>query len=330
MEKVKSINYEIVNRDPTIGSTRLEINIKGEQINYVILNTIRRIILTYIPIYGFTEFIFKKNTTIYNNNYIKLRLKNIPIWGIENKTDIFIQEKNSIEDTYVDDDTNDDIDMDIETDTKKINSSTLKQFTMFVDITSTSKDITTVTTDDAKFYYDEKRIDSPYKIPIALIKLQPSQTITFSAISSLNIEKENAIFSPVSVCFYKQITEKEFLFCIESKGQLSEDRIIEVAIINILEKLKKIPTLLESLEIDNTKNIGEIVLLKEDSTFGNLLTNGLQMHKDIDFAGYNIPHLLEDKVIIQYKIKNKNKIKDIFNDVISYYIDIFSLIKKKI
>ena len=76
------IKYNVLNYDSTHGNTRLELSIKGDDINYVILNTLRRTIMTNIPIYAFTEFNFKKNKSIFNGNYLKLRLKNLPFWGI--------------------------------------------------------------------------------------------------------------------------------------------------------------------------------------------------------------------------------------------------------
>jgi DNA-directed RNA polymerase subunit L len=63
--------------------------------------------------------------------------------------------------------------------------------------------------------------------------------------------------------------------------------------------------------------------MNEDNTMGNLLTHGLQNHKAVKFAGYNIPHLLVDKAIIHYELKSKGKINDIFNDVIEDNIKLF-------
>jgi DNA-directed RNA polymerase subunit L len=63
--------------------------------------------------------------------------------------------------------------------------------------------------------------------------------------------------------------------------------------------------------------------MNEDNTMGNLLTSGLQKHKDIKFAGYNIPHLLVDKAIIHYELKGKKQINDVFNDVIEENIKLF-------
>ena len=58
-----------------------------------------------------------------------------------------------------------------------------------------------------KFYYDEKQIQSPYKNPIPIVKLQPGQEITFSAITKLGTEYEDAMFSAACIAAYKQIKD---------------------------------------------------------------------------------------------------------------------------
>ena len=332
MNKIQNISYDVIEYDSTYGNTRLEIKIKGDDINCIILNTIRRSILSYVPNYAFTEFNFKKNNTIFNNNYIKLRTSNIPVWGIENSLEIFSPKKRIIHDVINEeagndeDNINDDIDLNPEIN-NNLNSSTLKQLTMFVDYKSNDNDIFTVTTDHAKFYYEEKKIDSPYKIPIQLIKLQPKQTITFSVITSVGIEQQNSIYSVVAGCFYKEINENEYNFIIESRGGLTEKKIIHIGIINIIDKLKNIIKNIPD-KIDDIKQKGEIILNNEDATLGNLLSYGLQKHKDIKFAGFNIPHPLEQKVKIHYEL-NSNKIIDILSDVVEYFVKLFENIYTK-
>ena len=61
---------------------------------------------------------------------------------------------------------------------------------------------------------------------------------------------------------------------------------------------------------------------------GNLITRGLQQHKDIKFAGYSIPHPLEKVVLLQYK--TTTNILNNIDDVIKYYIELFNNIKKLI
>jgi DNA-directed RNA polymerase subunit L len=331
MEKINNIKYKLVEYDTSYGSTRLEIHIQGDNINHIILNTIRRTILTDIPIYAFTTFNFKKNTSIFNNNYIKLRLKNLPVWGIKNNIKLLDKKKietlERIEEEEEEEYENDDIDINHEEESNKdLNSSSLNQLTMYIDYTNKINDIVTVTTDDAKFYFAENNITNPYKVPIPIIKLQPNQIINFSAITTLDIEKTNTIFSAVSVCFYKQITPNEYNFIVESRGQISEKQIINVGIINILKKLENIPNMIPEIESQNmeSQNKGEIIILNEDSTLGNLLSYGMQIHKNVKFAGYNIPHLLDTKVVIHYELDEKIKLKKVINDVINYYNEIFN------
>jgi DNA-directed RNA polymerase subunit L len=320
MNKISDINYKLISYDNEIGSSRLELNIKGSNINHIIVNTIRHAIFTYVPIYAFTQFNFSKNESIFNNNYIKLRLKNFPVWGINNNNDIFvakdINQEEILDETGINivDENNDDIDMETNND---INTSSINQLTMYVDYTSSTTSIVSVTTEHAKFYHAEKNIPSPYKTPIPIIKLQPNQSIVFSAITSLGIEQDNAMFSPVSVCFYKQKSDNEYEFILESRGQLTEQRIIEVAIINIINKLENI---YKTVTLEQPEARGEIIIFGENNTFGNLISYGMQLHKNVKFAGYNVPHLLEEKVIIHYELINdKIKINDVISDVLEYF-----------
>jgi len=83
------------------------------------------------------------------------------------------------------------------------------------------------------------------------------------------------------------------------------------------------------IPLEENSHIGEIIINGENNTIGNLLSYGLQNHKNVKFAGYNIPHLLENKVIIHYELVNeKIKLKNVFNDVIIYLIEIFKTLIK--
>ena len=198
MEKTIDIDYEVVRYNEELGNSILELKIKGKSINYIIINTIRRTILSNIPIYAFNDFNFTVNESIFNNNYMKLRLKNIPVWGISNTIDKFTQEiKPQMNNVLEEDGLNDvpiDDDIDLENDSN-VNTSSLNQLTMYVDYKNTENTIITVTTNEAKFYHSNINIQNPYPVAIPLIKLQPNQSINFSAITVLGIEKENSIYS---------------------------------------------------------------------------------------------------------------------------------------
>jgi hypothetical protein len=195
---------------------------------------------------------------------------------------------------------------------------------MYVDYENKTNEIFTVTTDVVKFY-SGKQIENPYPTPIQIVKLQPNQKIDFSVVSSIGTEKLSTIYTPVAICVYDKLLDNEYKFIIESKGQISEKRILEVAILNIVKKLK---TILDQIK-DNDNMEGEIQINNEDHTIGNLLSNGLQNNSKILFAGYNMPHPLEKRVIINYKLKS-GKIKEVLKDVIEDFIEDFNKINKLI
>jgi DNA-directed RNA polymerase subunit L len=318
MTSIKNVQY-----DKTKGSSRLEFIISGSKINYIMVNTLRRIILSQIPTYVFTEFTFNKNNSVFHNNFLKNQIQNLPVWGIDNKLEYF---DNSLKVKNVEADEieglEDNVDLSIE---KKVNSNSLEQLTMYVDFENKSNDIYTVTTDDAKFYFAQKQINNPYHVPIQLVKLQPKQIINFSVVTSVGIEEENSIYSPVSICVYDQKSENEFNFILESRGQLNEVKIINIATLNLIKKLENILVQIP----DNNEDSGQIQINNEDHTLGNLITHGLQQHKNIKFAGYNMTHPLEKRVIINYTLKS-GKIKETIKSVINDFIETFKEIDKKI
>ena len=326
---MNNINEIIVKKtlyDNRFLNSRLELNISGSNIDHIIVNTLRRISLTSIPVYIYNKFVFVKNTSVFNNNYIKLRFRNIPVLGISSSTPFY----NKLKEDVIEKE--DDLDMlnidDISLETNyNVSSSNLKQLTLYLDKENKTKNIITVGTDDCKFYYKEKEIKSPYKINLPLIKLQDGQHIKMSAISEVGIEKMDAIYSPASVLFFTKNNDNNYNFIIESRGQLSEETIFIYGIENVIKQLEELKTDINDLE-DNKKQKGEIDINNNDHTMGNLLSHGLRKHKDVKYAGYAMPHILEDKINIKFEI-SKNNIKSIIIDVIQYYIKIFKILKDK-
>jgi DNA-directed RNA polymerase subunit L len=284
---------------------------------------LRRTILTDIPTYAFTEFKFTKNTSVFHNNFLKNQIRNIPVWGIENNIDIYVKENKKVN---VAEDLDDVEEVNLDESAIETNTSSLNQLTMYVDYINNSNMIVSVSTDDAKFYFGQKLIDNPYK-SVQLIKLQPNQEIKFSAITTIGIEKESSIFSPVSVCVYEEIKDNEFKFIIESRNNITELHIFNKAYKNLVKKLNSI---VEQIEDEKENKLeGVLQLYNEEHTMGNLLSHGLQKHKNIDFAGYHMNHPLETVVYITYKLK-KGNIKEVLSDVVEKFNVVFSEINKLI
>ena len=339
MLTVNKVTLKTNNKNDELGNSRLEFTLSGPNIDYIVVNTIRRTIFNDVPIYALDDYKFDINTSTFHNNYLKLRLRNMPVWSIDNTVDFLdnnITKKPIKNDDDEDDNNNteagDEVELDFD---KTLNSSTLKQLTMYVNYKNKSNDIKTVTTNDAKFYYDEKEILSPYKTGVPIVKLQPNQEIAFSAITKIGTEQEDAMFSAVCVNYYNQISENEFMLVIESRGQITEKRIVQVALINIERRIKNFLKLIlddkklnEHVKSEKDENTnGVIIVNNEDHTLGNLIARGLQTHAKVEFAGYNLPHPLAKKVHFHYKLKNGN-IKQILEEVVTYYSELFNKIKK--
>lgn len=319
------MSIKIISHDKTKGSSRLELSISGKDINCIIVNTLRRMILSDVPIYAFTNFTFNKNTSVFHNNFIKNQIKNIPVWGINNKLEYYEQFKSvNVETKDEIEEIDDNVELSVD---KKVDSNSLDQLTMYVDYENKSSDVYSVTTNDAKFYFSQKNIDNPYPHPIQLVKLQPKQAINFSVVTSIGIEKDHSMFSPVSICVYEEKSPTEFRFILESRGQLPEEKIINIAILNLIKKLEDILEKVTTSVHDTDLLIGDVQFNNEDHTLGNLLTSGLQQHPKIQFAGYHMPHPLENRVIISYKLKS-GKFKEIFKDVVDDFIKLYKKINK--
>ena len=334
MEDINKINIKVLDKNTELGNSRLEFKISSKNINYVVMNTLRRTCMSDIPIYAFNEFKFDKNNAIFHNNYLKLRLRQMPVWAIDNTIDYIennTSNKNDINDEEEDNilqNDGDEVQLDVD---KNLNTSSLKQLTMYINHKNKENNIITVTSEHAKFYYEEKQISSPYKTAIPIVKLQPNQEIAFSAITKIGTEQEDAMFSAVCICVYKQINDNEFDFIIESRGQITEKRILQVAIINIERKLKNFLKLIqEKSDIDKDKSSGVIIVNNEDHTLGNIISKGMQDHKMITFAGYKLTHPLVKKVNIEYKLNKDGNIKQVIKDVVEYYLELFSEINKSI
>ena len=292
----------LINQDQEIGNSILELNFKGEEINYIVLNTIRRIILSYIPIYSFVDFSIKKNSSVYHNNRLMLNISNIPVWNIKNDNIIFKEDDEQ---------------------------SVLKQMTMYINYKNKTNEYISVTTDDAKFYYNGEQIVSPYKTPIEIVKLKLNQEIHFNVITKLGIEKIDAIYSPVSRINYKENSNHDFDLYIESRGQIDEYTILDRTMDIIIFKLQLFEKFFSTKEFNNNLT-GKIEIKNEDHTFGNLLVAKLQDLKEIKFAGYNIEHPLDPTFTIHYSTYERDRIKKALIKSVDYYIALFTTIKEKI
>lgn len=312
----KSINIkikELIYDNKNIGHTKLHLNFSGDNVDYVLMNTIRRILIENMPIYAYDPKYIKidKNTSVYDNDYIKMRISSFPVICkvAENTLDKLEHlEKIAYSLTSM---SNKDVEELVDN---------MTELNMYVDKKNTTNENIDVTTNDALFYLNGEQINNPYKNEMIICKLNKNQEIKFTAISKLGIGLMNDIWNSVGVCAYEQISEHEYILKIESSGQIDEYELLNRVCKILKNKITKFGKYLETYEFKN-KMHGTLILENENNTIGNFITNKLQYHPNIQFAGYRMEHLLIDKVIIKYESDGGKPLNNIFKDVIDRRIN---------
>ena len=295
----------------------LSLQISGKDNNYVLVNTLRRLVMSSVPIYAFheTNITIDTNTSIFNNDMLKDRFRNIPIFNIENPV--------STVDSY------DELEVKKEGLVDKING-----LTMYINIKNNKDTVMNVTTDDVTFYYKGKQINSPYKKPILLVNLRKGQELKGTCIATLNIGKNDGIYYSAMAYHYQDDKEpNNFELVINSNRQLDEIELLKRGCKILITKSHKLEKLiisnLEKEENDDVLNKGLLKIQDENATFGNLISYYLQDQKNIEFAGYHIPFLYLNEIIIRYRTDGKNII-DVLKKTFNEIRDIFSHINKQL
>lgn len=322
--------------------------INGKDINNIVLNTLRRIILTLVPTFAFDpeNIIIEKNTSVYNNDYMRLRLSNLPIINQSYKPNkMIIKNDYSILNTVLEleEEANtanyenkNNLTKEEEEKRKKNLKNILDNFQIVINAKNDTSEIISITTnsDSVKFIIDNKQIESIYPNPILFLKLKPQQSrlnikgeeFKATCLSSINIPLKNAIYQSC-LCSYEEINANKFELKICSFRQISEEMIINYACKIIIMKLEKIKEkLINSIKKYDKEDIlkeAQIIIDNENHTMGNLITRVIQDHPDIEFCGYNIDHLYVNELTIRYKTNGKNII-DILDISFDYLINLFN------
>jgi len=313
--------------DDTFQANHLHINFKGKSINHVVLNTLRRIMLEDIPCLSFNSELIEiiKNSSVYNNDYMRNRLENLPLININFKLDLDEYDilrkytrgtKSYEENLEVKDEEAEDV-------------KTESFFTMYCKKRNDKDIILDITSDDVEFYNQEKRINTIYKNPILITKLKPHEEIEFTAKADKGIAMNNSRYAVVGACCYELINENEFILKFEPRGQLAVKEILLRSFTLIKFRLQQILNKINKIKF-TSDNHGKIILNNEDHTFGNLIARGLQDHKSIEFAGYKLEHLLIRDVLIEYVTNGGKSINEILKDVLLDYIKLYENIEVQI
>lgn len=303
-------------------NSRLDLTMEGSVLSPVIVNTLRRIILSEIPIYGIPEenikIITNTSSAVVDNNHMALRLSMFPIMNIPNERETLkmvsaLKAKNvPLEYRAV----------------EKVNGLHFN-----LDYTNTTTDTVNVTTDDAEFYFQGKRVE-PRKMfpqPALIVKLKPKQQLRFESHAHLDIKSNHVTFAPCSICTYnyEEDNEHKFQFAIESRNQLPEHEIIWRGCQRLMDRLSEINALFQAKDVDDSE-INEILFEGENFTMSNLINDGMQSHPDILFSGCSMNHLLIEEAVIKYQKTPKSNIKKIFDQVIGQLIGVYKEIQQHV
>ena len=80
------------------------------------------------------------------------------------------------------------------------------------------------------------------------------------------------------------------------------------------------------------KSLYDFNILDEDDTIGNLLSSYIVDDDKIEFCGYDIPHPLDNKLIIRTSLKQGNTMEnniDVFKNNIDKLVKIIDEVKKE-
>ena len=279
-----------------------------------IVNGIRRILLSDIPIYAIstTKINFIKNTCMFDNEYIKHRLGLVSI-----RNNIL----KSLEDVIIT--------------VNKVNN---------------SDNIISIYLDDFEVKQKGKVIKNEdiFTYPkTLLLKLKPLQEINIETTLEQGTSRENARFCPVSTAFYhfdydtdERLYEKDkndypvkYNFTIESSGQYNCNELLLNSINILKDKLQILKSDIEKKKgnITKFKHLKEsdsidLYIINENDTIGNLLSQYIMDETpDIRYCGYHIPHPLNKTLIIRISYGD-NEIDTISDLICSNITNILKLL----
>lgn len=288
-------------------------------IDLSVVNAIRRVILTDIPNVAFradpASLEVLKNTGPLHNEFMLHRMSMIPIHLTEEQVDNWQED-----------------DMTFELDVKNPGEVVKNITTQDITVTNTKGGGDTPIS--PKTLFPLTTVTSPPS-GILITRLRPKEELHIKGHAVKGTARENAGFSPVSLCTYsfivdptlaaaaQTILDKErayvrneygdatsFNFDLESECALSPAYIVDVAFGIILSKLTTVMVELNTdgskkVTIETVPNGTTFTFANEDDTLGNLLQSTMhnyyvrEKHQtDVTYVGYFCPHPLELKMVL--------------------------------
>ena len=303
-------------------SSHLTLEISGKTVNHTLINTLRRLAYDYVPTYSFHSDLITidKNVSIFDNDYMRLRLSEITVPNIKCDVDY-------LDDKYW-------RQVDFANPEREKHPNDKKVLELYINVLNDTKEIMNVTTEHAKVFENGVELKNKFdpKFPSLIIQLRPGGTFSCRCVAALGVGKVNHVFCAAGNGYFDDVEGKEntYQLTLESQGQFSEKEIIRKSCVVMKEKLLNTKKLLkekyDSPLVKDTNAI-KIELVNEDHTLGSILNEYLQDHKDVVFSGVSKPNLLIDNMIITLQTTKKNPLVPVM-ETIDYIIKIFDKIEK--
>lgn len=294
--------------------SELTLKFTGKNVNFNLLNTLRRLMFNYVPTYAFvSEMIaIEKNTSIFNNDQLRTRLSQLPIYDASLKID-YLNEK------YVTGNYGS-ANREKHPDEEKIE--------LYISSHNSATDIINVTTNEIKYFINGVQKNDPYNknYPILLTQLRPNETIKCKMTAALGIGYKNVIWSAISNAYYND----KYEMTIESHGQFDEYEILWKAVMYMQKRMADVKRIINNKFDNKIPMQGIEIILDGSYTISNLLTEYLQEHDDVAYAGRSKINDLLDDVIIIVKYKKEIPPLNPFNNAIDRVIGVMNYIEKVI
>jgi len=324
------VEEKYYNKKKGYKSSELCLKLSGKDCNIKILSTLRRVCGMLVPnhAYNYANIIIENNTSVaFNNDYMRLRLSQLPIYNIDSKLSFLHNRywKNiNFADPY------------------REKHPEEKNIKVYINTHNNSNEIKNITTNDIKVYLDDNQIDMYDKTtPILIIKLRPNDTFKCMMTASLGIGDCDTIYSACSNSWatydedIKENGERVFKngeLYLKSRGQQKEIDIFRHGCEYIIKKYedfkidieRKIKT--KEIEDDNKMTL---ILDEEDFTFGEWINFEIQTNKNIVFSGLSKPDHQIKSVTLKL-LTHKTKASEVLIDTCNIIIDKVKQIKKSL